>query len=214
MSCNPPQVVQWLLRWLQALLNRYCMLSWYSSVCAWFLGCLLTDHKRQNLSHGSRFDCYPHTHTRTHTHTEKGDGEYQHSPRPSDEEWQVSARISLYSQVSSTWESKACDPCQQCPTTSVGEWRGRERDHGWELSFLFSPCRKSEVEYYAMLAKTGVHYYSGDNVDLGTACGKYFRVSTLSIIDPGDSDIIRTVPSDQQAKESWTELNVQLILAP
>ena len=27
-------------------------------------------------------------------------------------------------------------------------------------------------------------------------CGKYFRVSTLSIIDPGDSDIIRSVPTD------------------
>jgi large subunit ribosomal protein L30e len=24
-----------------------------------------------------------------------------------------------------------------------------------------------------------------DNVDLGTACGKYFRVCCLSIIDPG-----------------------------
>lgn len=72
-------------------------------------------------------------------------------------------------------------------------------------SFLPPTHRKSEVEYYAMLAKTGVHYYSGDNVDLGTACGKYFRVSTLSIIDPGDSDIIRSVPSDQQAKESWLD---------
>ena len=64
--------------------------------------------------------------------------------------------------------------------------------------------RKSEIEYYAMLAKTGVHYYSGDNVDLGTACGKYFRVGTLSIIDPGDSDIIRsqTAPAEQgQTKE-------------
>lgn len=73
------------------------------------------------------------------------------------------------------------------------------------ISFLPPTHRKSEVEYYAMLAKTGVHYYSGDNVDLGTACGKYFRVSTLSIIDPGDSDIIRSVPSDQQAKESWLD---------
>ena len=53
-----------------------------------------------------------------------------------------------------------------------------------------------------MLAKTGVHYYSGDNVDLGTACGKYFRVSTLSIIDPGDSDIIRSMPDQQTSKES------------
>merc|ERR1712054_46799 len=52
------------------------------------------------------------------------------------------------------------------------------------------PLRKSEIEYYAMLAKTGVHHYSGNNVILGTACGKYFRCSALSITDPGDSDII------------------------
>ena len=53
------------------------------------------------------------------------------------------------------------------------------------------PLRKSEIEYYAMLSKTGVHHYSGENNELGTACGKYFRVSVLSITDPGDSDIIR-----------------------
>ncbi|XP_041599839.1 60S ribosomal protein L30-like, partial [Vulpes lagopus] len=54
--------------------------------------------------------------------------------------------------------------------------------------------RKSEIEYYAMLAKTGVHHYSGNNIELGTACGKYYRVCTLAIIDPGDSDIIRSMP--------------------
>jgi len=32
---------------------------------------------------------------------------------------------------------------------------------------------------------------SSDNVELGTACGKYFCVSALSITDGGDSDIIR-----------------------
>lgn len=48
-----------------------------------------------------------------------------------------------------------------------------------------------------MLAKTGVHHYSGNNIELGTACGKYFRVCTLSITDPGDSDIIRSMPPDQ-----------------
>ena len=31
-----------------------------------------------------------------------------------------------------------------------------------------------------------------DNVDLGTACGKYFRVSVLAITDAGDSDIIKS----------------------
>ena len=57
--------------------------------------------------------------------------------------------------------------------------------------------RKSEIEYYAMLAKTGVHHFSGDNNELGTACGRYFRVSCLTITDPGDSDIIRSLPGGE-----------------
>ena len=59
--------------------------------------------------------------------------------------------------------------------------------------FCFS---RSEIEYYAMLAKTGVHEYHGNNIELGTACGRYFRVSMLSITDPGDSDIIRSMPTE------------------
>lgn len=51
---------------------------------------------------------------------------------------------------------------------------------------FFALSRKSEIEYYAMLAKTGVHHYSGNNIELGTACGKYYRVCTLAIIDPGE----------------------------
>ena len=53
------------------------------------------------------------------------------------------------------------------------------------------PLRKSELEYYAMLSKTEVHHYSGGNNELGTACGKYFRVGVLSVTDPGDSDILK-----------------------
>ena len=55
------------------------------------------------------------------------------------------------------------------------------------------PLRKSEIEYYAMLAKTGVHHYAGNNVDLGTSCGRYYRVSMMSITDPGDSDILKAM---------------------
>ncbi|VDP96772.1 unnamed protein product [Trichobilharzia regenti] len=62
------------------------------------------------------------------------------------------------------------------------------------------PLRKTEIEYYAMLSKTGVHHYNGTNRDLGTACGKYFRVSTLAIEDPGDSDIIRSAPHKSETK--------------
>ena len=47
-----------------------------------------------------------------------------------------------------------------------------------------------------MLSKTGVHHYTGNNIELGTACGKYFRVAVLSITDPGDSDIIRSMPAE------------------
>ncbi|GIJ88593.1 hypothetical protein Asppvi_007517 [Aspergillus pseudoviridinutans] len=52
------------------------------------------------------------------------------------------------------------------------------------------PLRKSELEYYAMLAKTPVHHFSGNNIELGTACGKLFRCSTMAILDAGDSDIL------------------------
>ena len=52
--------------------------------------------------------------------------------------------------------------------------------------------RKSEIEYYAMLAGKDckVLQYTGNNTELGTACGKFFRVSMVSITDAGDSDIL------------------------
>lgn len=61
------------------------------------------------------------------------------------------------------------------------------------LSNNCPPLRRSEIEYYAMLAKCGVHHYTGDNNDLGTACGKHFRVGCMAILDAGDSDIVRSV---------------------
>ncbi|ODQ77194.1 hypothetical protein BABINDRAFT_169322 [Babjeviella inositovora NRRL Y-12698] len=53
--------------------------------------------------------------------------------------------------------------------------------------------RKSELEYYAMLSKTNVYYYQGGNNELGTACGKFFRVGVLAILDGGDSDLLTAV---------------------
>jgi len=57
------------------------------------------------------------------------------------------------------------------------------------------------LEYMAMLSKTGVHHYNGNNIELGTGTGKLFRVGVLSIIDPGDSDIIRNAPADAPKKQ-------------
>ena len=62
-----------------------------------------------------------------------------------------------------------------------------------KMILIASNCphlRKSEIEYLAMLAKTQVHHYAGDNSALGTACGKFFTCSALTIIDAGDSDIL------------------------
>eukprot|EP00166_Cyanidium_caldarium_P002967 ctg_286.g126 len=54
------------------------------------------------------------------------------------------------------------------------------------------PLVRSQIEYYCLLAKCGVHHFQG-NVQLGTACGKFFRCSCLGVTDPGDSDILKFV---------------------
>ena len=63
--------------------------------------------------------------------------------------------------------------------------------------------RKSELEYYAMLSRkssnTKVHLFAGNNNDLGTACGKLFSVSCLTVTDEGDSDIICSLPQAEAA---------------
>ena len=53
--------------------------------------------------------------------------------------------------------------------------------------------RRTELEYYAMLAKADVHHFDGNNVELGTAAAKLFAVSALVVTDPGDSDILEFV---------------------
>lgn len=62
-----------------------------------------------------------------------------------------------------------------------------------KLIILSNNCptvRKAEIEYYAVLAKAKVVFYQGNNISLGTACGKYHRCSTMAILDAGDSDIL------------------------
>merc|ERR1712188_105802 len=53
--------------------------------------------------------------------------------------------------------------------------------------------RRTELEYYAALCGSAVHNFEGNNLELGTACGKLFAVSTMIISDPGDSDILETL---------------------
>lgn len=52
--------------------------------------------------------------------------------------------------------------------------------------------RKAQIEYYAHLAKVSIFFYNGNNITLGTACGRFHRCSTLAILEQGDSDILQT----------------------
>lgn len=83
-----------------------------------------------------------------------------------------------------------------------------------KLVLLTDNCpalRKPKIESYARSAKTGVHPYSGNNMELGTRSnfkysaplfqsGKYDRVYTLAITDPGDPSVTRIMPEQIDAK--------------
>ncbi|XP_045869534.1 60S ribosomal protein L30-like [Meles meles] len=60
--------------------------------------------------------------------------------------------------------------------------------------------RKPHIEYYAMLAKTGVHRYSGGSTELGIENGKYRGVCPLPLIARSDSRIIRSMPGQTDEK--------------
>lgn len=43
--------------------------------------------------------------------------------------------------------------------------------------------------YYTVLAKSRAHHYNGYKVITVAACGKYYRIRTPAIIEPGGSDV-------------------------
>lgn len=61
-----------------------------------------------------------------------------------------------------------------------------------------APTQKSLIEYYAMLSQCDILPFDGDNVDLGTACGKYFRSSVITIVDAGESEILKMIKGKQE----------------
>ncbi|CAD7690896.1 unnamed protein product [Nyctereutes procyonoides] len=53
---------------------------------------------------------------------------------------------------------------------------------------------------FPMMAQTGVRHHRGNNIELSSVCGKYYRVCMLAIIDSGDSDNIRNLPEQTGEK--------------
>lgn len=58
-----------------------------------------------------------------------------------------------------------------------------------KLVIISKNCKKNEMEAITK-ASVPIYKFEGTNVELGAACGKPFSVSVLSILKPGDSDIL------------------------
>ena len=63
-----------------------------------------------------------------------------------------------------------------------------------QLILVANNCPKEileDLERYCQLSNIFIYQYKGTNWDLGFLCGKPFMISTLSVLDPGDSDILK-----------------------
>lgn len=47
-----------------------------------------------------------------------------------------------------------------------------------------------EIKYYASLAQIPVYVFNGSSRELGAACNKPFLISSIAVIDPGESSIL------------------------
>ncbi len=70
-----------------------------------------------------------------------------------------------------------------------------------------SPPRiREDLMYYGKLSQAPIVTYRGNSIDLGIICGKRFPVATLTIKEPGDSEILKLVEKpEEETEESIVE---------
>jgi large subunit ribosomal protein L30e len=51
----------------------------------------------------------------------------------------------------------------------------------------------NNVQYYAKITNIPIYVFQGSSWDLGAAVRKPFKISTIAIIDPGESNILALV---------------------
>ncbi|MFW9922541.1 MAG: 50S ribosomal protein L30e [Candidatus Thorarchaeota archaeon] len=52
---------------------------------------------------------------------------------------------------------------------------------------------KTQIEYYSSLADIPIIEFPGTGYDLGALCGRGHIVSAISVYDPGDSKILKSI---------------------
>ncbi|MFX1294165.1 MAG: 50S ribosomal protein L30e [Promethearchaeota archaeon] len=65
--------------------------------------------------------------------------------------------------------------------------------HG-ALVLVASNCPKAileDLKIYCRFSNIFIYQYKGSNWDLGFICGKPFQISTMVVLEPGDSDILK-----------------------
>ena len=71
---------------------------------------------------------------------------------------------------------------------------GRAHAVGVSARRVLSQLRTRSLSRLLTIACAPLPFACADNIALGTACGKMFRCGVLSIIDVGDSDILKAQP--------------------
>jgi large subunit ribosomal protein L30e len=66
------------------------------------------------------------------------------------------------------------------------------RDGSAKLVIVSQNCPE-ELREKLKDANVPIVTFNGSNMDLGATCGKPYSVSMLTIIDPGDSEILNTI---------------------
>ncbi len=59
---------------------------------------------------------------------------------------------------------------------------------------------RQDIAHYASMSGVSVIEFAGSNLELGVVCGKPFSVSALSVIEAGNSDILKLASSSTSAK--------------
>lgn len=69
------------------------------------------------------------------------------------------------------------------------------------------PQLREDLEYYGKLSNIPVVIYKGNSIDLGVVCGEQFPVASLTVKEPGDSDILELArePHEEQANSEGLE---------
>lgn len=61
---------------------------------------------------------------------------------------------------------------------------------------------REDIEYYCKMSNIPLMIYEGTSMDLSAICGKPFIISALTIREPGDSEILKLVESQETEEEA------------